>query len=754
MTAQELLIQRAREDANRRWWGIAAILGAAFILNQERALLDFLPLLVLLTAAIVYNFIFSWLAYNQRVSALGMDLKVFFDVALVSGIIYYTGGLMRSPFFFLFPFLILLQTWQREFRSYLSCVLGCFAACLALVIVLPTPPDWPRLLDRGLFLLGMAAAGGLYAGWVQREIGSTRATLEVKENLLAEAGNAIERLQAKIHTSTQKWEDANLMLVKKNLAMMAFHEIYVAMNNQRSFRDVLNLVMDTAMSLMNPDAGFLLLADPADHRFHPQVVRGAELKKMRALALQPGQGLEGEAVRARKEQYISDLDRFPQYPALLPDAKSKMCAPLRIKNKIKGVITIESVRSEAFTKGDLELLATLASQASEVLQNVDLYEQIQRKASSLATLYDIVKDISTLLDLKKMLTTVLERALRAIRSRRGVILLNSELHAQLILKASVGLPPDAVRLVPKDRGIVGRVFETDKPVLIHDITAHAWYHPETDALYAGQSLIACPLSIPGKKSFGVICLSDRRGGGYTPEDLELLNHVATQTATAIERLALDATVHRDYLQAIKALAASVDAKDHYTHGHSNKVMAYSAMIATELGLAPREIEKIKYSALLHDIGKIGISEAVLNKPSKLTPKEFDTIAMHPILGVSIVQNIESLKDLIPIILYHHERYSGGGYPEGISGNSIPLGARIVGVADSWDVMTSDRAYRRALPHDVAVAELKKCSGTQFDPEVVEALLKAIDRNVKVDSFQIEEERSQLSLDDEIGRLMD
>jgi len=217
---------------------------------------------------------------------------------------------------------------------------------------------------------------------------------------------------------------------------------------------------------------------------------------------------------------------------------------------------------------------------------------------------------------------------------------------------------------------------------------------------------------------------------------------------------LYASIRRDYLNAIKALAAAVDAKDHYTHGHSNKVMAYSAMIAKELGLGEKEVEKIKYGALLHDVGKIGISENVLNKPAKLTPKEFDTIAMHPILGVSIVQNIESLKDLIPIILYHHERFSGGGYPEGIASNSIPLGARIVGVADSWDVMTSDRAYRKALPLDVAIAELKKCSGTQFDPEVFAPLLRALYRNEKIATLKIAEEQPNLALEEEeINRLI-
>jgi HD-GYP domain-containing protein (c-di-GMP phosphodiesterase class II) len=128
--------------------------------------------------------------------------------------------------------------------------------------------------------------------------------------------------------------------------------------------------------------------------------------------------------------------------------------------------------------------------------------------------------------------------------------------------------------------------------------------------------------------------------------------------------------------------------------------------------------------------------------------------MHPILGVSIVQNIESLKDLIPTILYHHERYAGGGYPEGKAGNSIPLGARIVAVADAWDVMTSDRAYRKALPKSVAVAELKKFSGTQFDPELVEAFLRQEEKDEKIEPWKGDDNRSVLFWQDEdLERLM-
>jgi putative nucleotidyltransferase with HDIG domain len=356
--------------------------------------------------------------------------------------------------------------------------------------------------------------------------------------------------------------------------------------------------------------------------------------------------------------------------------------------------------------------------------------------------------------LKRLLATVLERALQAMKARRGSLMIFDAEHDQLVVRASAGMNL-AGKVVRMDSGIAGWIYHNSKPLILPSVENSPLYDRSNDQAYAGKNLIASPL-VMHKKVFGIICLNDREGRSFSRDDLKLLSALASQAAIAIENVELYANLRRDYLNAIKALAAAVDAKDHYTHGHSNKVMTYAALIARELKLSDKDVEKIKYGALLHDIGKIGISETVLNKPSKLTPKEFDTIAMHPILGVSIVQNIESLKELIPIILYHHERYSGGGYPEGISGNGIPLGARIVGVADSWDVMTSDRAYRKALPLDVALAELKKCAGTQFDPEVVQALLDALEyRKGIVEPVTIEEERPDFTLEeDEISRLMD
>jgi len=182
-----------------------------------------------------------------------------------------------------------------------------------------------------------------------------------------------------------------------------------------------------------------------------------------------------------------------------------------------------------------------------------------------------------------------------------------------------------------------------------------------------------------------------------------------------------------YLDTIRALAAAIDAKDPYTKGHSERVAKTSVALAQELNLSDRDIENIEYTALLHDIGKIGIADNILGKDSSLTNKEFDKIKEHTIMGAKIIEPVDFLKNSYKAIYHHHERYNGKGYPDRIKGEEIPILARIIAVADAYDAMSSDRPYRKKLNKDKILKELKDQSGKQFDPEVVKALILILDR---------------------------
>lgn len=187
-------------------------------------------------------------------------------------------------------------------------------------------------------------------------------------------------------------------------------------------------------------------------------------------------------------------------------------------------------------------------------------------------------------------------------------------------------------------------------------------------------------------------------------------------------------MQREHLGVIQALSSAVEARDPYTEKHSKRMAEYAMATAREMGFSMYDSQVVRYAAILHDIGKIGVSDYILSKPGDLTKEEWKRMQKHSRIGADIVTQIDSFKEASKLVYHHHERYNGQGYPEGLRGEDIPLGARIIAVVDAYDAMTSRRPYRKAYSREEAVAELKKNIGTQFDGKVVEAFLRVIERD--------------------------
>jgi len=236
-----------------------------------------------------------------------------------------------------------------------------------------------------------------------------------------------------------------------------------------------------------------------------------------------------------------------------------------------------------------------------------------------------------------------------------------------------------------------------------------------------KQLLIIPIIVEDKV-IGVINLENT---SLSPDTIDLLRSFSEGAAVAINNARLYQKIQDSYFEITKALAQAIEAKDPYTHGHSARVVEYTVLIAQKLDLQEEENELLKYAAMLHDIGKIGVRGIVLNNPKGLTGEEYDEIKKHPLIGEGIIKPIELLQPIKPLIRHHHERYNGKGYPDGLSGENIPLGARIIAVADAYDAMKSDRPYRKALTEEVAIRELKEESGTQFDPKIVEVFLEIL-----------------------------
>jgi HD-GYP domain-containing protein (c-di-GMP phosphodiesterase class II) len=304
----------------------------------------------------------------------------------------------------------------------------------------------------------------------------------------------------------------------------------------------------------------------------------------------------------------------------------------------------------------------------------------------------------------------------------------------LTIEAAVGLPAEVVattRLRPGE-GIAGWVASMKEPlILLPGIVPHG---PLRRVMFRGEltAALCVPLLRKGKV-IGVLNIGKKSPlASFSQGDIELVSVLCRQAAILIDNVRLFSEVtakmtqlERAHFDTIKALAGALESKDFYTRHHSDRTVAHADLIGRQMGLSDTERLHTRYAAILHDIGKIGIPERILNKPAKLTDEEYTIMKQHPCIGATIISHIDFLKPVVPLILHDHERWDGRGYPEGLQGDAIPLGSRIIAVVDAYDAMAVDRVYRKAPGHAYAMQELRRCAGTQFDPAVVDAFLDVL-----------------------------
>ena len=353
--------------------------------------------------------------------------------------------------------------------------------------------------------------------------------------------------------------------------------------------------------------------------------------------------------------------------------------------------------------------------------------ELKKSKDRLSILYQISRSISSTLELDNILKIILNFSVKISGANRGSVMLLDEKKNIFFIKAAYNLSKKIIREVTfaKDEYTIGWVVKNKKPLYIKDLEKYKSFSKKEEIDYKLTQLLTIPIIIEGEVK-GVINLDNNTS--FATDTISLLKSFSEQAAVAINNARLYQKIQDSYFEIVKALAQAIEAKDPYTHGHSERVMEYAVQIAQKLGLPEEEIESLRYAAILHDIGKIGVRGIVLNNPNGLTDEEYDEIKKHPLVGESIIEPIELLQPIRPLIRHHHEWYNGKGYPDGLSGENIPLGARILVVADAYDAMKFDRPYRKALTEETVARELRQGSGTQFEPKIVEVFLEKLKQN--------------------------
>jgi response regulator RpfG family c-di-GMP phosphodiesterase len=344
----------------------------------------------------------------------------------------------------------------------------------------------------------------------------------------------------------------------------------------------------------------------------------------------------------------------------------------------------------------------------------------------LELLCEVGKKVGSVPRIEKLVENITQMTQQTLKAAASSILLFDDGREELLFEVAEGKAGKALKQISlsPQSGIAGWVARYGKPLIVNDVTTDQRFERSIDEItgFVTRSILCVPLAVH-RRVIGVIeVLNKLDGSDFNAQDLETLTSVASTAAMAIENTKLNQTILEAYKGTIKALAAAIDAKDHYTRGHSQRVMEYALLGGTSLSFSQEESEVLEYASTLHDIGKIGIADSILSKPAPLTYQEWKMIIRHPQIGADILNDVTFLEEARKLILHHHEMYDGNGYPAGLKYDEIPMGARLLAVADAFDTMTTDRAYRASLGIDHAIEELYRCSGTQFCPVAVKAFV--------------------------------
>lgn len=430
--------------------------------------------------------------------------------------------------------------------------------------------------------------------------------------------------------------------------------------------------------------------------------------------------------RLKEEDYTLPVVIMTGYPSLdaAIDTMRQGASDFLIKpfnlNQVK--LTLERVvREQRILKDNMRLSERLKHQADMEKLNRELSRRIREQN----IIYRISESLAKLQTSEDIYQGMVDLACRHLDAQKAAVLLLDRSNNQLLVIAAHGYDPMVVGKTVGElgKGVCGKVASEGECMLAS---------PDRDPLLSEvlpieDRCLALPIKIRGE-IFGVLLVADKHGGvAFQGEDIFLAGFLLDKAVLSVENIALYESMVANMRSTLGALVSAMEAKDPYTRQHSRRVTNFSVLTGQIMGLSIDQIESLRFAAYLHDIGKIGVKDYVLLKDAELSPEEFEHIKLHPVIGESIIKDMDLTEDERSIIRHHHERWDGSGYPDGISGNRIPLLARIVAVADAFDAMTSDRPYREAKIGGAAVAELERCAGKQFDQEVVSAFLDMLSR---------------------------
>ncbi|HNC08374.1 MAG TPA: GAF domain-containing protein [Anaerolineales bacterium] len=512
-------------------------------------------------------------------------------------------------------------------------------------------------------------------------------------------------------------------------------ELGLAFSSMRELGPLLQSVLVQVQELLACEGGSIWLLDESEVDIRCAFAVGPQAEKML-----------GGVMRAKKfiAAYRTTTGRLTETDGTLQskwmdakalrayyglDVHSMIGIPLTVRGKLLGEVhVINKVGERAFfTQADYRFMSELARQMAVTIQNTQVYERYNRSSGRQKLLNQISRHLHQTLDIDELIPRIFIEVNKAINAEGQSIWLVDEEAGVIRCRFSRGAGGDvlmgmAIRLDAPS--IVGTSVSKQESIIIQDVQNDPRHARSVDERtgFVTRSLMTVPLVLEDKSIGAIQAVNKRDGQLFTRDDLDLFRSIADSAALAVNNAQLVADLQMSYDLTLDALSAALDLRDRETEGHSRRVVEYTACLAEQVGLGKEAIKNIRRGALIHDIGKIGVPDAVLHKPGSLNTEERNIINRHPEAGYNMLAGIPYLQEEIQIVITHQEKWDGTGYPSGLRGEEIPIGARLFAVADTFDALTSDRPYRRGCSYEEARKIIEEESGRQFDPRAVQAFL--------------------------------
>ena len=446
------------------------------------------------------------------------------------------------------------------------------------------------------------------------------------------------------------------------------------------------------------------------------------------LACKVGQGITGRVAQTGESLLIADAANC-EFARVLPgtDAidESQVVVALTFGTRVVGVIVISKLGLNQFDEDDMRLLEVLAGHAAVALENASLYEAARREAERATALLEFSRQLSAAEGMAEVVDRIVELSARTLGSPRASVWFQESSADTFKVRATHGYSE-------LDRGRLARMqFDAEtaesflsgkEPFVVTEKELAAITGAQE--LGVGKPFAIAPLTVDGSR-LGCIAVAPPDDGEFTERHLRLLAGIAHQAKLALTNAGNFQSLEKTFIETVEALANALEANDEYTSSHARWITDLALKVGEGLGLDGRSLKRLELGALFHDIGKLGIPEAILSKPGPLTDAERKIVEKHPELGERIIAPIDRLEEVRPIVRHCHERFDGAGYPDRLGGEEIPIESRIIFVCDAYHAMTTDRPYRKRLSSEEALRRLEEGAGTQFDPRAVEVCKRVL-----------------------------